>query len=267
MGARQIRPLRKLRKLVRRLRGSPAANRGYLVCSSPRCGSTYFCQLLASTGALGNPREYLNVAGRWGQLDRERPTNLLVLLDRVLKAGATPNGIYAVKAHADHFAAIGAVVDPLRILPGLKFVRLRRRDLLSQAISWARAEQTRQFRSTDRETLEPIYDAMGIRRSIAQLIEQDATWERLFATVGCAPLEIEYEVLMRFPQRQVDRVAQLMSVAEAVPVDPQRVKVTIQRDALNAEWRSRFLADTGDEFRHLAYVATTPLPRGSASAS
>src|SRR5262245_40755420 len=122
-----MKPLRRLRRIIRRLAGSRSsarhsADRGYLVCSSPRCGSTYFCELLASTGVLGIPREYLNVAGGWGQLDRKRPTDLRLLLDRVLRAGSTPNGIYALKVHADHFAAIAAVVDPVRTLPNMKFV-------------------------------------------------------------------------------------------------------------------------------------------------
>jgi len=267
-----MKPLRRIRRIIRRLAGSRSSarhtsDRGYLVCSSPRCGSTYFCELLASTGVLGIPREYLNVAGGWGQLDRKRPTDLRLLLDRVLRAGSTPNGIYALKVHADHFAAIAAVVDPVRTLPNMKFVRIRRRDILAQAISWSRAEQTHQFRATDRQTHVPTYDATGIRTFLRLLIEQDARWERMFAEVGCMPLEIEYESLVEDPQRDVTRVATLMGLTQPVPIAPRRVKVTIQRDQLNAEWRSRFLAETGDEFGHLAIVAMPRWMPGSASAS
>jgi len=261
-----------VRKLLKRfgwsgIRKPPMGDRGYLVCSSPRCGSTYFCQLLASTGILGVPREYLNVAGRWGRLDRDRPTDLQALLGRALQAGATPNGIYGLKAHADHFAAIAAVVDPLRLLPNLKLVRIRRQDILAQAISWVRAQQTRQFLATDLQKHAPTYDAAAIRRLLGELIQQNAAWERLFATIGCVPLEVEYESLLATPQREVDRVAHLMGVRVPVPLAPQHVEVTIQRDQLNSGWRSRFLAETGDEFRHLANVARPRSIPGSASAS
>jgi LPS sulfotransferase NodH len=272
MGAGSIRPLRIARKLLERFGGSglrkpPPGDRGYLICSSPRCGSTYFCELLASTGVLGVPREYLNVGGRWGRLDRDRPTDLHALLDRALRAGATPNGIYGLKVHADHFRAIAAVVDPLRMLPNLKLVRIRRQDVLAQAISWARAQATHQFRATDHQKHAPTYDAAAIRRLLGELIEQNAAWERLFAAVGRVPLEVEYERLLGTPQREVNRVAHLMGLSVPVPIAPQHVKVAIQRDELNAGWRSRFLAETGDEFRHLANAARPRSIPGSASAS
>ncbi|MGH6893370.1 MAG: Stf0 family sulfotransferase [Dongiaceae bacterium] len=242
-------------------------DRGYLICSSPRSGSTYLCELLASTGVLGVPREYLNAAGRWGRVDRKPPADPRARLDRVLTAGATPNGIYGLKSHADHFAAVAAVVDPLRALPNLRLVSIRRRDILAQAISWLRAGQSQQFRATDRQRGVPAYDAAAIRGFLAMLAEQRAAWDRILAAAGCAPLAIEYEGLMQDPQRHVDRVARFLGVALPVPIVPALVTTTIQRDDLNAEWRRRFLEETGDEFRHLAGLATPPSPPDSASAS
>jgi len=248
-------------------RSSRPAAWGYLICSSPRSGSTYLCELLASTGVLGIPREYLNVEGRWGELDPNRPGDLRPLLKRVLKAGATPNGIYGLKAHADHFAAVAAVVDPLRALPNLKFVSIRRRDILGQAISWARAAQTGQFKAADRLLRTPTYDAANIRTILGMLGAQHAAWDRLFAEIACAPVHVEYESLVQNPQRDVDRVAQLMGITSPVPIVPRLVKTTIQRDDLNAAWRRRFLDETGDEFRRLADPAMPPSPPNPASAS
>jgi LPS sulfotransferase NodH len=248
-------------------RATAKGDRGYLICSSPRSGSTYLAELLASTGVLGVPREYFNVLGPWGKPDKERPGDPRPLLERVLTKGATPNGIYGLKSHADHFAAVAAVVDPMRVLPHLKLVRIRRQDMLAQAISWVRAQQTGQFHAAKRPKGAPRYDASAIRRLIALLAEQAATWDRILAAGGGVPLEIEYECLLEDPQREVDRVARLMGVPSPVPVVPARVKLTIQRDDLTAAWRHRFLAETGDEFRHLATMATPPSRQGSASAS
>jgi LPS sulfotransferase NodH len=185
----------------------------------------------------------------------------------VLTKGATPNGIYGLKSHADHFAAVAAVIDPMRMLPNLKLVRIRRQDILAQAISWMRAQQTGQFRADSRPKCAPRYDAPAIRRLIALLAEQAAAWDRILAASGCVPLEIEYERLVEDPQREVDRVARLMDVHSPVPINPAGVKTTIQRDELNAAWRRRFLAEAGNELRDLATMATPPSPPGSASAS
>ncbi|MGP8122502.1 MAG: Stf0 family sulfotransferase [Xanthobacteraceae bacterium] len=36
------------------------ADRGYAICTMPRSGSNFLCQLLASSGCLGRPLEYFN---------------------------------------------------------------------------------------------------------------------------------------------------------------------------------------------------------------
>jgi len=250
---RRFRPFRRLRQAIRKLhlgtrgrRSKRSGDRGYLVCSSPRAGSTYLCQLLASTGLLGVPRKYLNVMGRWGQLDQSRPTDLRLLFNRARSAGATANGVYGLKAHADHFAAIAAVVDPLLILPDLEFVHIRRQDILGQAISWVRANQTQQFLETDSKRTEPVYDAAMIRAFLHMLVEQNTAWERFFAAAGRMPLTITYEHLMQNPQQQVDLIAKLVGVDLPVPIVLARVTIRIQRDALNAAWRRQFLHEGGD---------------------
>jgi LPS sulfotransferase NodH len=269
-----LKPFKGIRRFILGLR-QPASSqralaigdRGYLICTTPRSGSTYLAELLASTGVLGVPREYFNPLGRWGRPDKERPGDPHPLIERVLTKGATPNGTYAVKSHADHFAAVAAVIDPMRVLPNLEIVRIRRQDMLAQAISWMRAQQTGQFRADSRAKGVPHYDPSAIRRFIAELSEQAAFWDRLLAARGRVPLEIEYERLLQDPQREVDRVARIMGVRSPVPIAPARVRVTVQRDELSAAWRHRFLAEAGDEFRHLADMAMPPSRPGSASAS
>jgi hypothetical protein len=46
-----------------------------------------------------------------------------------------------------------------------------------------------------------------------------------------------------------------MQIGGRPRIDPALVSVTIQRDQTTENWRARFLAETGDEFRHLADLA------------
>ncbi|HET6619261.1 MAG TPA: Stf0 family sulfotransferase [Dongiaceae bacterium] len=250
---RRLKPFRDIRTFIAGLRrptgvrrAAASGDRGYLICSSPRSGSTYLAELLASTGVLGVPREYFNPLDRWGRTNKERPGDVRPLFRRVLTSGATPNGVYGLKSHADHFAAVVAVIDPMRALPHLKLVRIRRQDMLAQAISWMRAQQTGQFHAAKRPKGAPRYDASAIRGLIALLAEQTAIWDRILAASGGVPLEIEYERLVEDPQREVDRVARLMGVPSPVPIDPARVKLTVQRDELSAAWHRRFLAEADE---------------------
>lgn len=48
------------------LRGLPRPERSYLVCATPRSGSTLLCQALAETGVAGRPEEYFEARRRTG---------------------------------------------------------------------------------------------------------------------------------------------------------------------------------------------------------
>jgi LPS sulfotransferase NodH len=102
-------------------------SRAYVVCSTQRCGSTYLCQLLASTGVAGNPEEYFEARAETGSpphpgyflaglprtgagiRDDVRPTDAPEYsdlrsvdgweehLDRTFRLGTTDNGVFGVK--------------------------------------------------------------------------------------------------------------------------------------------------------------------------
>lgn len=258
---RRFRPVRPIRKAVERWRRrigirlglSPRpAERGYLICATSRSGSTYLCRLLASTGLLGNPREYFNTDGRRKRDDPAYPASRRRQLDLIRTVGATSNGIYAVKIIAPQLEEIGGRVDPLRDLPNLAAVRLRRNDVLGQAISLARARQTGQYLASDAARASPSYNANMIRSCLRSVHDQDAIWDALERQRRLIPLAIAYEDVLRNPQQAVDRIAALMGLTVPAPVDQALFAQPIQRDGTSAEWRERFLAETGDEFRHLA---------------
>jgi trehalose 2-sulfotransferase len=254
---RKIRPFRAIRKAARHLGGlirdlsPPAADRGYMICATPRSGSNYLSQLLAGTGVLGNPREYFNAPGRRHYDDPEYPESPDRHVHQILTTGRTPNGIYAVKVHHFQLASLPRNIDPTHDLPHLHYVVLQRRDLIGQAISWSRAQQTGQHRATDRSQQACRYDADHIRNCLLFVLDQRKKWKGLLRDIKAKPLVLQYESLLRDPQGTVNRVAALLRITEPAIVNSDLVTVTIQRDGINSEWRTRFLADTGDEFRHL----------------
>lgn len=275
LSARRLLPLRALRKMaglvLRRPADQPAAvvklaDRGYMICGTPRTGSTYFDQLLTSTAVLGKPREYFNYGSRRRQAPDypEHPRDQIRI---ILTEGATENGVYGVKVFTRHLDMVAGRIDPFRDLPGLELVRLRRRDLLGQAISLARAHQTGQFTAGARAKETPVYDKLHIATCLERIVTQEEAWDGIFARLDAAPLELDYEGIAADPQGAVDRVAQMMRLPAPAPVREHRVHYRVQRDALNDEWRARFLRDSGDRYAHLGLMATPPSPPESASAS
>ena len=80
------------------------------------------------------------------------------------------------------------------------FVYLHRDDVLAQAVSWHRAEQTNVWHRTDREKSqqpgpEPRYDFDQIRELVQTIEEHNSAWRAWFASVGTQPHVVRYEDL------------------------------------------------------------------------
>jgi LPS sulfotransferase NodH len=219
--------------------------RGYAICTQPRSGSNLLCQVLSSTDQLGYPLEYFNGPGRRALGLPDFPDAAELQIEAVLRLGATPNGVYAVKLFASQFATFSRRLRWMDLLPNLRFVYLTRDDLLGQAISWARALQTEQYRSTQPAKRPAVYDADLIRSQLMAVVRECAQWEAFFARTGIEPLRIVYERFLEDRSSYVDRVASLVGIENPV-VDQRRVDLVMQRDAVTEEWKQRFRAENGD---------------------
>src|SRR5262249_15586129 len=76
----------------------------YLICSTPRSGSTLLSTGLASTGRAGRPLEYLSQP--YGVVFKERNGRLLLpeYWRFLVTRRTTPNGVFGMKMHFDQFA-------------------------------------------------------------------------------------------------------------------------------------------------------------------
>jgi trehalose 2-sulfotransferase len=219
--------------------------RGYAICTVPRSGSNLLCQWLTSTGMLGQPLEYFNGSARRILTDPNYPDSRKAQIQWILTKAATPNLIYGLKLFASHNTAVSTELDWTRVLPHLKYVYLERRDRLGQAISWVRAIQTSQYRSTQPIKDETRYDATMIYERLAAIEWEHAHWVDFFMRRRIKPLRIVYEDSVQEPQRTVGLVAAAFNLDSQARVDLSRVDLAIQRDAVNLEWRTRYLAEAG----------------------
>ncbi len=218
--------------------------RGYAICTAPRSGSAYLCQLLDSTRVLGRPYEFFNPAIKTLPRMADHPADPASQLERITTRGATPNGVYGFKLFAAQADRAAETHWPT-VLPNLTFLRLIRRDTLGQALSLARAQQTGQYRWNFEISGSAVYDREKIQSLLARVVQAQARWELYFARIGLQPLSLVYEDVVERPQAAVDAIAALVKVEGAV-CDFSRVEIKVQRDAVSAEWRERFLAEATD---------------------
>lgn len=243
----------------------------YLVCATPRSGSTSLCDLLAATGVAGRPQEFFErlyatnlprqpreyfvgledeeVLERLPPLHAGTPESAEAFEQRLadaLRAGATDNGVWAAKLMWGYLPALlrrlaerepGAKLRPHaafdRIWPGVRYVHVRRRDKVAQAGSlWALLQEG-----------EPVYSAAAIRFLLKQVDAQDRGWIQWFAGVGIEPITIHYEDFVEDPPETALHVLDELGIDRAEAAQPATPAGLDNERA--EEWAHRFQAERG----------------------
>lgn len=220
----------------------------YVVGSTRRSGSTYLSSLLAATGVLGVPTEYLKSSGpnkdllaRAGQDPEDRSVETYAAA--LTRLRTTPNGVFGLHAHFDQFA-MGLRHQLFgRLLPAPRFLYIRRRDLLGQAISLIHARQTDRWTSLGEASGAPSYDGKAIREALHGLIQQNANWELYFAEAGAEPFLLFYEDLVAEPERLLAGICAFLGVEWDGRFAQPRAPLERQADPVKQLWRERFLAE------------------------
>ena len=132
-----------------------------------------------------------------------------------------------------------------RIFGHLKFVYLRRIDVVAQAVSRCRAEQTGLWHVHDgmtRGAPRVSYDAVAIRRFVDEALDHDRAWNRWFQENGIDPYRVTYEALDRDPD------AFARSVLRFLGIDPPAATIAAANvrmaDELSRQWVARFRTES-----------------------
>lgn len=244
----------------------------YVICTSPRSGSTLLCKLLAGTGVAGNPDSYFHrpCLDAWCEdleLEPEPSLSEREVLGLVFRAaiaeGSLDTGMFGFRLQRHSFDFFTRQLEVLHPdLPGdaarleatfgrTAFIYLKRHDKVEQAVSYVKASQSGLWHmapdGTELERLappqEPAYDFSALRAQFDEMTEADRAWERWFDQEEIEPLRLAYEDLA------ADPVAALRTVLVHLGLDRQAadgVNPTVARlaDETNREWVERFRAET-----------------------
>ena len=122
------------------------------------------------------------------------------------------------------------------------YVHVYRPDVVSQAVSFWRAVQTRVWRGRPDPARDAraTYHSKAIAHVITMLRAQDEGWRNWFAEEDVRPIDISYPVLWRNLTQVVG------SILEALGLDPQLAPEPVlerQADQRSDEWVDRYRAD------------------------
>lgn len=232
----------------------------YILCSTPRTGSTLLCELLKSSGVAGKPHSYFRLqdmnrrAKEWGILRSDGSYDFCEFLTAARKFGSTANGVLGLRIM---WGTLEEVIDELtKIFPDtpnndlelletafgkIKFVYLRRKDVVAQSISLYRAERTNYWHSTEGLTPQMTveYDSREIASRTDMLNEHNRAWQNWFRKAGVTPLEICYEDLETDPETVTLKVLEFLdlSVPEGTTLNAPNKRLA---DETNRSWKERF---------------------------
>ncbi|MBY5933463.1 Stf0 sulfotransferase family protein [Tateyamaria omphalii] len=240
---------------------SPTA---YILCTSPRSGSTLLCALLRDSGVAGHPKSYFHrpSLAEWSKgLDLEPNTPRSDIVAEATRQGRGNTDIFGLRLQR-HSAAFffdqlrdmhpAAQTDAQAVTAQFgptRYLHLHRADKLAQAVSLVRANQSGLWhRNADGSELQrtappqtPTYDQNAIANELATVTTYDAEWEAWFTREGIAPLRLDYDTLAADPNATLARV---LSHLDLPPITPPAPAVAKLADDINADWIARFKADT-----------------------
>lgn len=231
-----------------------APERAYMLATVPRTGSSYLSHLLWRTGCLGAPLEFLNFLPTGpARLAIADPHQQTALWRTLLHLRTSPNGIFGVKAFSLQLRELQQrnpvllrEVFAMLLLRGAdtRVIRLRRRDSMAQAISYARAALSGVWRKEQEKggSATVDYSEAAVDQARAALDRQEADWDLLLDELKIDPLTLWYEKVAEQPEEAVRTVAAYLGIE----LDPSaRLAVpTVERqsDDDSKRWSARYAA-------------------------
>lgn len=243
----------------------------YIICGTPRTGSTLLCDLLAATNRAGAPdsfygRKFMpDWAAAWHLPDPATMSErdyAVAYLDAAMRAGKAGTQIFGLRLMRENLDELSALLDLIH--PGLssdrarferafgriRYIHLFRENKLEQAISYIKAEQTGLWHvapdGTEIERLapprEPRYDFARLQAEVAKLEAYDAAWHAWFEAQGVEPLRVGYETLSADPAASLISICKALCIAapDAADVKPGVAKLS---DATSRDWLRRYRLD------------------------
>jgi LPS sulfotransferase NodH len=266
---------------IRYLYGSPTSS--YLICTTPRSGSTFLSEALASTGVAGRPEEYFQQLATTGQ--QRRPVDYLgeeIAATELPEAFSAPEGDFRVELMFDprRFASFGDyatwVIGTATTSNGVFGAKIMAayveglaeglRDALGDgapgathevlAAALPRLRYVRLVRSDKVKQAVSLWRAVaassgnGLRYSFAALDrlrrgleDEEAWWDDYFDKAGVRPLVIHYEEFAGQHDRAVRAVLRHLEIPFEEEWALPSPTIRRQADTLSEEWAARYAED------------------------
>lgn len=210
----------------------------YIICSTPRSGSTLLAEGLKSTQVAGNPHEYFNIDHQSDYHKRWNFKSVQEYITLLKKNRATSNGVFGFKIHFNQFAK-AFKEEPLEgCFSDLKFIFLTRSNKIAQGISLEIAYQTNQWSSNFNKDKKAKFNFKDIKKRVDNISSQETNWKNYFDENNIEPLVLDYDNLELNYEISIKKVLNFLDLDYQKPIPPMQLKK--QRNLVNSIWKIKY---------------------------
>jgi len=207
----------------------------FFICFTNRCGSNYLAQAISSDGRLAQPGENINFN-----------TVVNISKDRGFSS-FKEYFLWLVSSLKRESNFFGCKVSPDQLFflykqglfelfkPKPKFIHMKRKDVIGQAVSLFIANKTKRWTSIqDGENFVVEYNPSELISIVKSIHYQNSIFESLFDLFGINPLVISYEDFIRNPNESIQLIGDFLNIKDLKYVS-ENVTYTKQSNEKNDE--------------------------------
>ena len=238
---------REIEKLYGSLKVSPSAtllaSEVCIMLFTNRSGSSLVCDYLRATeklSGMGEPLNYPLVLERSSKHDISSFEDYMKWL---MTHVHEPGTLFGMKASADQaLMLLRSGVIP-NCFANVRWMVVKRRDILAQAVSHSIAAQTNQWASFhDGNRRDPKYSYRGIKSHVLGVVEDNQRIDDFCFQLGIEPIEVTYEDFLGDPEGNTVELTRQLGVADA-SVNRSHLKREKQAGTFNREFIDKFRQD------------------------
>jgi LPS sulfotransferase NodH len=223
-----------------------------LIACTSRTGSSLLQVSLERYGL--NAQEYFNPEGPPRRAAESGEAHSLSEYADYLARTAVSNGWFIAKGALNSIFYLYFLNEVPEHTTDWKFIFLRRRNVVRQAISMEIAKVTNQWTANMRAQA-PIaaadYSFDAIAKNIESVFQQNDRWERAFGLLNIEPHRVFYEDLCEDLTRETESVAQYLGIDISVFSQAKEYVPWLQPQSteINLEWERRFRRDLSNQVK------------------
>jgi trehalose 2-sulfotransferase len=232
----------------------------YTIAFSPRCGGTLLSNTLTAAGA-GKPTEYFQYPYSTNEYFKGKDERDLLRRFQLIVREHCANHLFSSKMAHDHRAHLDELLSRHiadyegidSIFPSHRWIFVKRKDLIGQAISLYFAEETgvwhlRQNQSSS-AVVKAQYDFFSILSRLMILLANNFNWELYFQKKALLPLTIFYEDFVADRELALKLIAAYIGVGSDSLMNPRTnpaeelPRISDRHKELYEDLRERFTDD------------------------